>query len=67
MPLCGPWRRLRSNLETVKILCFDQLRQDFPAVICRISRIIGDAAVIFDEADEARVFTPLLSFETRGK
>ena len=45
----------REHAEVLEIARLDELRQDDAAVVCRVGRVIDDAPVVLDEADEAGV------------
>ena len=57
----------RADLEVHKVPCLQHLRQDHLAIIGRVGRVIGRAAVLFAEGDESRVLNASDLGGTGGK
>ena len=57
----------RRDREGDEVVGLDQLRQDLEAVVRGVGRVVRDAAVVVDEADEARVLHAVGLVRARGK
>ena len=55
------------NFKVNKILCFNQLRQDFKAIIGRIGSIIGNHTFIIKKLYEAGIFNATAFVFRNGK
>ncbi len=57
----------RADLEVEKIAGFQHLGNGDPAIVGGVGRDIGDAAVVLDEPDEARILDPVRFVRRTGK